>query len=131
MKNFNYFLPEKYGLPWYSKITDNIYRIKDIFVTSITFKQEPSYGENTDSTLIAQYPLEDILDIFDVYISDFYNEFNTNDSNVFYLEFASPSIDNIKSLNQIIGKHIYKKAVRINDISIEKLVIEEFKEEDL
>lgn len=66
-------------------------------------------GEN--ASYISQVPLEDILDEFYCYISDFYEELNTKDSEICYQEFASDDLEDVKNLRTIIGKHVYSKEV--------------------
>lgn len=81
-----------------------------IFVTSISFIQEPEYGENNPSDkFISQYPLEDVLDKFECSINDTYYEQNENDSEKSYVEIASDNIGNLRKLLSIIGKHVYIK----------------------
>ena len=72
-------------------------------------KMELGEGENAEE--ISQYPLEDILDKFYCYITDFYDDLNVKKSNICYLEFASDDMDDIVKLRQIIGKHVYNKEV--------------------
>lgn len=83
---------------------------EEIYVTSLVFEPEPELGENepTDK-IISQYPLEDILDKFGCWCSDFYEEENESDPNNSYQEFASNKIENIRNLKRIIGKHVYNK----------------------
>lgn len=45
-------------------------------MTSLSFEQEPEYGEGESSADISQYPLEDILDRYYVAVEDFYGEIN-------------------------------------------------------
>lgn len=80
-----------------------------IYVTTLSFVQEPEFGEGTNAAEISQYPLEALLDDFLCYVSDFYPELNTADSQVCYQEFACPDIENIRNLRSIIGKHVYDK----------------------
>ncbi len=83
---------------------------RTIFVASISFVQEPEYGENNPSDkFISEYPLGDVLDKFNCSINDTYYEENENDSEKSYVEIASDSIGNIKKLLSIIGKHVYIK----------------------
>lgn len=93
---------------------------EEIYVTSLVFEPEPEFGENqpTDK-IISQYPLEDILDKFNCWCSDFYDEENSSDQNNSYQEFASKSIDNIRNLKTIIGKHVYNKE---EDGSVELII---------
>ena len=82
----------------------------DYYVTSLSFEQESIFAEGISPKSISQYPLEDILDKYLVHISDFYNELNMQSELACYLEFASPDINDIKKLRDIIGKHVYNKA---------------------
>ncbi|SCY08539.1 hypothetical protein SAMN02910370_01285 [Lachnospiraceae bacterium XPB1003] len=82
----------------------------EIFVTSIVFEAEPELGENEPSDeMISQYPLEDILDEYYVYVSDDYPEKNASDKVNSYIEFASEDIEDIRKLLGILGKHVYNK----------------------
>ena len=78
-------------------------------ITSLSFEQEPELGEGEDAGYISQYPLEDILDKFLVHVSDFYEDLNKEGLVMCYQEFASPKLENIESLREIIGKHVYNK----------------------
>ncbi|OLN84858.1 hypothetical protein BMI76_00890 [Streptococcus sp. 'caviae'] len=91
-----------------------------LYVTSLSFVQEPDLGEETGE-VIAQYPLEDILEEFYCYISDFYKDMNTADSEKNYLEFASPDLADIQNLRSIIGKHVYN----VEEDGFVKLMIDE------
>lgn len=110
IKNYN---SPKYNSADYKLIDDDIYETTDgeekIFVTSLMFVQEPELGEGSSAGNISQYPLEDVLDKFYVYVSDFYPELNTADSQTCYLEFAAPDFEDMQKLHAIIGKHIYNK----------------------
>jgi hypothetical protein len=79
-----------------------------IFVTSIVFEAEPEYDENEPSdSMISQYPLEDILDKYFLYVNDDYIEENAGDPVNSYVEFASEDIEDIRSALEILGKHVY------------------------
>ncbi len=80
------------------------------FVTSLSFEQEPEIGEGSTPEHISQYPLEDILDKFNVWVSDFYTELNKESKVTCYLEFGSSKLQNMKDLREIIGKHVYNRA---------------------
>ncbi len=81
-----------------------------IYVTSFMFEQEPEFGENEPFvTDISQYPLEDILDEFFCYVTDFYEDENADDKVYSYVEFASEDISDIEKLLSIVGKHVYNK----------------------
>ena len=133
MKNIKSFNAEKYkenrssGKSDYSKVDEGIYEMKKgkkhIFVTSLSFVQEPKYGEGETSMNISQYPLEDILDKFYCHISDFYEEYNSQNRKECHLEFAADAIDDIRNLRTIIGKHVYNSEVMENDKMIVKLII--------
>ena len=124
MKKINEFIAEKYKSSNYEPIEPGIFKVSNTFVTSISFQQEPEYGEGTGPNQISQYPLEDILDYFSVYVSDFYAEINVSNSSLSYLEFASVDLANIRRFRQIIGKHVYSRVIRINNIDHIELVIE-------
>ena len=115
MKNIKNFNAKKYEEGKYEKVEEGIYKIfdtdnyKDLYVTSLSFEQEPELGEGENASYISQYPLEDILDRFLVYVSDFYDDLNTKDSNVCYQEFAGYYLDNVRNLRDIIDKHVYNK----------------------
>ena len=109
MKNIKNYNAEKYAKPTYTEIEPYVYKHDDCFVTSICFEQEPELGEGSSATDISQYPLEDVLDQFCVYVSDFYNDLNTEDSDVCYLEFSGSTAESIKRLRAIIGKHVFNR----------------------
>ena len=108
----------------YIKINGNVFKQEisedNYYVISLSFEQEPEFNENANNKTISQYPLEDILDKFNVYISDEYKELNNGDSNTCYLEFASSSMEDIENLKSIIGKHVYNK----EENGVIKLIIE-------
>ena len=114
------------GKKYYKYKKDNtIFEADDddtyIYVVSICFIQEPEYGENeSSSSVISQYPLEDICDKFKSYCSDYYEKENTEDKELSYVEFASDNINNIKKLKSIIGKHVYnqKKHTTLHKIKV-------------
>lgn len=113
MKNIKNFNAPKYGGEAYTPVEDGIYKTEEggntVYVTSLSFVQEPELDEGSNAAEIAQYPLEDLLDEFGCWISDFYDELNTEDSTVCYQEFASGTQEEIKNLRSIIGKHVYEK----------------------
>ena len=123
MKNINGFVAEKYNTSDYERVDSEVYKYGSIFVTSLSFQQEPELGEGVDAEHISQYPLEDLLDHFTVYISDFYKELNVNTS-ICHLEFAGFDLASIQNLQQIIGKHVYNRKVRIDNADHIELVIE-------
>lgn len=107
------------GNTYYKRVTDkeifgkkeNYYSLpapEKIYVTTLVFEQEPEYNENEPSSnIISQYPLEDILDEYNCFCTDFYEKENKEDSINSYLEFGSKNIEDIRKLRTIIGKHIY------------------------
>lgn len=114
MKDIRSFDAPKYGGAAYELVEEGIYKTEDggetIYVTSLSFVQEPELGEGANAAEISQYPLEEILDGFMCYISDFYSELNTADSQTCYQEFASGDIEDIQELRAaFIGKHAYEK----------------------
>ncbi|MBR6403474.1 MAG: hypothetical protein IKS48_08850 [Eubacterium sp.] len=133
MKNIKNYNAEKYnekglfGKSEYKKIDDGVYEIKEgkgfKYVTSLSFVQEPNYGEGETSSNISQYPLEDILDKYYCYISDFYEDLNSKDSEECYLEFASNSKEDVINLREIIGRHVYNSEIIENNKKMVKLVI--------
>jgi len=124
MKNIISYIDAKYSSKAFSEIEPGIYKSGGSIVTSLCFEQEPELGEGIDSTDISQYPLEDILDQFSVYISDFYKEKNAQVSKDCYLEFCSKREENIRSLRSIIGKHVYCKRIFEAGTEYVELVIE-------
>lgn len=115
MKQIQNYEAPKYLSGAYSKVERGIYQHEEdgetLYVMSLSFVQEPDFGEGTRADDISQYPLEDVLDEFFCHVSDFYEELNTADSETCYLEFAAPDLDDVKKLRSIIGKHVYNKDV--------------------
>ena len=115
MKNFQNYTPEKYVTEAYQKVEEGIYRAKspygddEIFVTSLSFEMEPDcYGEEDGSPgNITQVPLEDLLDEFFVYVTDFYDELNEKSETICYQEFGTSDLSDIQRLRTIIGKRVY------------------------
>ena len=114
MKQIDNYTAEKYTNGEYQEVEANIYKIvdeddDDLFVTSLSFIQEPELKEGSSAADISDYPLEDILDKFYCHVSDFYGELNTEDSQTCYLEFGSPEFEDVVNLRSIIGKHVYNQ----------------------
>lgn len=137
MKNIQSYIAKKYEKTGnfsilkkkdYKQIEDGIYEFKKdneiLYVTSLAFEQEPEYEEGEYADNISQYPLEDILDKFYCHISDFYKDLNVSSSRTCYLEFAAMSVDDIKNLRTIIGKHVYNADYEENGRTYVRLVIE-------
>lgn len=123
MKNFQNFTPEKYITSDFQKISDGIYKTKspygseDIFVTSLTFEMEPEcYGEEDASPRnITQIPIEGILDEFNLFVTDFYEQLNENSETTCYQEFGSLDLEDVKKLRTLIGKRFYAVAYTDED----------------
>ena len=113
MKEIRVFHSKKYDNGNYLCIDDSIYFCKDCYYVSLSFFQEPELGEGTGTNL-SQYPIEDILDKYLVYISDFYNDLNNNLEGRCFLEFPSDDIGDIKALLNIVGKNVFVKNVANN-----------------
>lgn len=109
MRNINNYHPSRYNTHKYQLIEPGIYKIDDRFVTSLSFVQEPDLGEGCSAAYISQYPLEDVLERFCVFVSNFYPGRNTPCSEVCYLEFASKDIADIRNLRSIIGMRVYNR----------------------
>lgn len=113
MKDIKNFDAPKYGGASYSLVEEGIYKTEDngetVYVTSLSFVQEPEFGEGANAAEISQYPLEELLDEFGCWISDFYEALNTENSTICCQEFASGTQEEIKNLRSIIGKHVYEK----------------------
>lgn len=109
MKNIRVFHPAKYKTEGFIPCQSGIYTKDSQWFISLSFEQEPELGEGKDSSDISQYPLEDVLDRFLVYVSDFYTAENSKGNSECYLEFSSSCYDSIKSLCSIIGKHVYNR----------------------
>ena len=130
MKNIQNYRAKKYETSAYEEVEENIYRGKCpwdedmMYMTSLQFEQEPELGEGDSPKNISQYPLEDILDKFLVYITDFYEKENDESSGTCYLEFAGADIKKIQELRTIIGKHVYLYIFEEDGQEWEKTVIE-------
>ena len=115
MKNFQNFTSKKYMTSDFQKISDGIYKTKspydsnDIFITSLTFEMEPEcYGEeNASPSNLTQIPIEGILDEFNLFVTDFYEQLNQSSEIICYQEFGSLDLENIKNLRTLIGKRFY------------------------
>ena len=127
MKNISNYNAEKYKVGYdgsnynegsvynYKQVKDGIYSMfddwegNDFYVTSFSFGQESDLDEGDSPKNISQYPLEDILDKYGVWVSDHYEDINNNSDKLCYLEFASHELKDIESLRELIGKHVYSK----------------------
>ena len=116
MKNFKNYTPEKYKKTEFQEIEEGIYKTKspyggdgDVFVTSLSFEMEPErYGEEDASPRnLTQVPIEGLLDEFELFVTDFYEELNEASETVCYQEFGAFDLENIQRLRAIIGKRFY------------------------
>lgn len=124
MRNIRNFVPNKYLTEKYEEVSPQIFYSGNEYMTSISFEQEPEFEEGSNAADISQYPLEDILDKFFVYVSDFYPELNNENSTECYLEFSSDDIEDIIKVRGILGKHVYNKEIVRNGENHVVLVIE-------
>ncbi len=123
MKQIKNYKPAKYDDQEYQEIEPDIYKIidedeDDLYVTTLSFIQEPELGEGANASDISQYPLEDILDRFYCHVSDFYEEENQEASPFCILEFASPELQDVVNLRSMIGKHVYNREENGNVILV-------------
>jgi hypothetical protein len=109
MKNICFYDSPKYKKNAFVEIENNIFRNGELYCTSIRFQQEPELGEGASAGNISQYPLEDILDSTGTYVHDFYEDLNTDESSICFLELASSHVENIRSVTALFGKHVYNK----------------------
>lgn len=140
MKNIKVYDADKYMTSAYTKVENNIYKgrnpyynggsweSEEVYVTSLTFEQEPDLREGDTPKDISQYPLEDLLEMYGVCVTDFYDELNAKSEHTCYQEFGSGDLENIKKLLGIVGKHVYCKKVYSDDLDEEEL--EEYKDMD-
>ena len=124
MKDIKLYIADKYNNDEYEPVEEGIYLCNDEYVISLSFVQEPEFGEEEYASCISQYPLEDILDEYLVYVSDFYEELNSSDSKICFIEFASSELSCIQKLKYIIGKHIYNSEICYDGKNYVKLIIE-------
>lgn len=136
MKNFQSYKADKYAAQTdkFVEVEDGIYKTTDpigiledeIFVTSLTFELEPErYGEDEGSPkYIPQIPLEDILDEFCVFVTDFYEDLNKASDSVCYQEFGSGDIEDIRNLRTLIGKKFYAEVYEKDGKEYIRLVTE-------
>ena len=106
------------------KADEDIYTDGDQYYIGLSFEQEPELDEGASSADISQYPLEDILDEFYVYVSDFCEDFNSQGDAECRLVLAGDDIDDLVRLKSIIGKHVYNAVVEADGKEYVKLVID-------
>ena len=105
---------KKYSASDYTPVSDGIYSHHGEYVTALSFEQEPEFGEGRDAAEISQYPLEDLLERFMVYVSDYFKELNVPETETCLLEFSGDSKEDIAGLRTIIGRHVYNRE-RVSD----------------
>ena len=78
MKEIQNYVASKYSDEKYSLVENGIYQTEEdgekLYLTSLSFVQEPELGEGSHAGEISQYPLEDLLDKFFCHIADFYDD---------------------------------------------------------
>lgn len=115
---------EKYSASDYIPVADGIFSHQGEYVTALSFEQEPELGEGRNAADISQYPLEDLLESFFVYVSDFFVEYNAVDTQICRLEFASDCPEDITEFRTIIGRHVYNRERYIDGKTYVDLIIE-------
>lgn len=66
------------------------------------------YGEEDGTPQdLPQVPIEGLLDEFNLFVTDFYEDLNNASANVCYQEFGSFELENIRKLRTLIGKKFY------------------------
>jgi len=108
MKNISLEKSQKYENSKQFKLIENgIYQdLQDDEDTK--YRMTISYELEPDNNTNNQYPLEDILDKYYLYVSDFLESENNTESNDFKLELAG-ELDDIKKGQEIIGKKVYNQ----------------------
>ncbi len=124
MRNISIYRASKYSDKRYKLVVPDVYYFDDAYRVSMSFVQEPELEEGSSAADISQYPLEDVLDKYSVYVSDFYKELNVSTSSTCYLEFASDKERNIINLLDIVGKHVYNRGIVQDGEECVELVVE-------
>lgn len=106
------------------EVSEDVYTNGEQYFIGLSFEQEPDLDEGTSSADISQYPLEDVLDKFGVYVDSFCENYNKQGNQQCRLVFASDAIDNIMDLKNIIGKHVYNFPVENDGEEYIDLIIE-------
>lgn len=118
MKNIRSIILDKYNTPVYESLDHHIYRNteENTYVIALSFELEA----DEDS----QYPLEDLLDQFNLYISGFISP-DVIESQHLSLEFAGNPEDLRDFLKSVVGKRVYNREVEgENGETYVKLIIE-------
>lgn len=124
MKNISAVSVPKYKTGNYKEIEKDIYLGPDGYVMTLSFEQEPDLGEGTFSNNISQYPLEDLLEKYFVFVSDFYDTINNGESNQCIVELASNNLEDIQTVKEVIGKHIYNVIIMEDNEEYIELIME-------
>lgn len=125
MKNIqNYASPKYIGNDNYVLVTEGIYEHNGRYYTSLSFEQEPECGEGLSPKEISQYPLEDVLEHYLVFVSDFYDDKNRKSEKRCFLEFASRRECDIRNLRTLIGKRVYNQKGITGGKCYNELIIE-------
>lgn len=124
MKNINSFNLNSLNNCNLKKVDESIYTNGEEYFLGLSFEQEPEFDEGSSSAEISQYPLEDILDKFGVSVYDFCEDENSNDIIQCKLVFSSKSVDRIKALKTIIGRHVYNFSIEDQGEEYIDLIIE-------
>lgn len=117
MKNIQPIQLDKYQSTHYELIEGHLYKDtrENNYVFAISFELEA--GEDD------QYPLEDLLDQFNVYVSDFIGE--NEETKIVRLELAGNLAQAQSAITAIIGKRVYNNEYTVPDgKTCIKLVIE-------
>lgn len=124
MKSIQLYDASKYAGKEYNKVSNGIFKKDNAFYMSFSFEQEPELEEDKDSSDISQYPLEDLLDKFNVHISDFYKDINSKAKKQCVIEVSSPHQEPLENMRTIMGKHVYNRNVVQNGEEVVDLIIE-------
>lgn len=124
MKNIRLYDASKYREKDFIEVSKGIFKKDSAFYMSFSFEQEPELEEGKDSSDISQYPLEDLLDKFNVYVSDFFRDINVKATKQCVLEVSSQHQESLENMKTIIGKHVFNRNDVQNGEGVVDLVIE-------
>lgn len=133
MKNFANYKAARYSGVNFTEVEEGIYYTADPFgskddfyVTSLTFELEPDrYGEEDGSPrCLPQVPIEGLLDEFNVFVTNFYEDLNDASETVCYQEFGAFDLEDIQRLRTLIGKKFYAEPYEKNGKEYYKMVTE-------
>ncbi len=103
---------------------EDIIRKGENYSLTLSFEQEPEYGEGTRPDLISQYPLEDILDEYNCWLEDSGTCMDRAGRQKSWVEFASSDREDMEKLLTICGKHVYNKEEERNGRTVVLLKVE-------